>query len=190
MGQLSISKLPTVEESEATGSVAEIFDDIKRDMEIPFVPNIFKAAAGSPHVLAGTWQAMRSVELQTSLPMSLKAMVLYSIAASRKCQYCSAVHQVTCKTIGIEEETLEALVQDLSALAPQRVQEIIKFAVKCANDPMNLSEADYDRVREQGISEEELMEIVGLSALGVYLIILANGMKIEVDSVIQEALKG
>ena len=104
--------------------------------------------------------------------------------------YCSSVHQLTCKTLGIEEETLEALSRDYELLTPKRIQEIVKFAVKCAQDPTNLAGADYDRVREQGISDEELMEIIALSALGVYLDILADAMKIEVDSVIKQALEG
>jgi uncharacterized peroxidase-related enzyme len=179
-----------VEETEAGGDVAQSFDDIKRVMEIPFIPNIHKTVANSPTALAGTWDALRNIFLQTSLPMSLASMILFSIAAAKKCQYCSAVHQVTCKTLGVEEETLAALDSNLEALAPQRVQAIVKFAQKCALDPQSLQEADYEAVREQGIGDQELMEIIALAALGNFLDTLADGMKVEVDSVFKEALGG
>lgn len=190
MANLPVSGLSIVQEDTATGEVAEIYDDIKRVMEIPFVPNIDKVAANSARVLAGTWDVFRNVFLQTSLPLPLAAMILYSIAAARKCQYCSAVHQVTCKTLGIEEETMAALQTDLEALAPERVQAIVRFAQKCSMDPQSLEASDYDGVRAQGVSEEELAEIIGLAALGSYLDTLADGMKVDVDSVFKEALQG
>ncbi len=117
-------------------------------------------------------------------------MILFSISAAKKCQYCSAVHQVTCKTLGVEEDTLAALDSNLEALAPQRVQAIVRFAQKCALDPQSLEAADYEAVRAQGIGDQELMEIIALAALGNLLDTLADGMKVEVDSVFTEALGG
>lgn len=190
MAELPVSQLPTTEEETASGEVAQTFDDIKRVMEIPFVPNIYKAVATAPNALAGTWSLHQAVGLQTSLPMSLAAMIEYSIANARNCQYCSSVHQVTCKTLGVDEETLAALSGNLEALAPRRVQEIIKFAQKCALAPQSLTAADYDAVRDQGVSDDELTEIIALAAMANYFDTLADCMKIEVDSVIREALRG
>ncbi len=190
MSELPISQLPMLEEQEATGEVAQVFDDIKREANIPFIPHFFRTLAASPPALAGTWDAQLKIYMQTTLPMSLKTMILFSIAAARQCKYCSALHEVTCRTLGIDEETLGALVKDLDTLAPRRVQEIIKFALKCAEKPSSLTEADYDHVREQGVSDEELTEIIALAAFGVYLVILAGGLKVEVDSVFKQALEG
>ncbi len=190
MTVMEMSGLPIVDEEGAGGDVAQSYDDIKRIMEIPFVPNIHKVVANSPAALAGTWDVLRNVFLQTSLPMSLASMILFSIAAAKKCQYCSAVHQVTCKTLGVEEDTLAALDSNLEALAPQRVQTIVKFAQKCALNPQGLTAADYDAVRDQGIGDQELMEIIALAALGNFLDTLADGMKVQVDSVFKEALGG
>ena len=188
MSVSQISQLPLIEEADADPEVAASFDDIKRVMEIPFIPNIHKTTANSPVVLAGTWAALRNIFLQTSLPLSLASMILFSIAAAKKCQYCSAVHQVTCKTLGVEEDTLAALDSNLEALAPHRVQTIVKFAQKCALDPQSLEADDYEAIRALGVGDQELMEIIALSALGNFLDTLADGMKIQVDSVFTEAL--
>jgi uncharacterized peroxidase-related enzyme len=185
-----ISGLPLIEENEASGQVAELYDEIKQVMDLPFVPNIDKAMGMAPNVLAGTWGALRNVFLQTNLPMSLASMILFSIASARNCQYCSAVHQLTCTTLGVEEETLAALQEDLSAVAPERVQAIVSFALKCSLDPQALTATDYDDVRRQGVSEEEIIEVIGLAALGNYLDTLADALKVPVDSVIRDALGG
>jgi alkylhydroperoxidase family enzyme len=73
---------------------------------------------------------------------------------------------------------LEALVSNLDAVNPKRTQEIIKFAVKCALEPQTLVESDYDRIRDQGVSEEELVEIIGWAALAMYNDTLADAMKL------------
>ena len=183
-----ISQLPLIEENEASGQTAELFNNIKEVVEIPFVPNIYKSVAAAPNALAGTWDVVRNVFLQTSLPKSLASMIMFSIAAARNCQYCSAVHQVTCKTLGVEEETLSALQDDLSAVAPERVQAIVLFAQKCALNPQELTAGDYDKVREHGVSDEEIIEVVSLAALGNYLDTVADALKVPVDSVFRDAL--
>ncbi len=185
-----ISQLPLVEENEAGGQVAELFDDIKQVMGIPFVPNVHKSIAAAPNALAGSWDVMRNVYLGTTLPKSLASMILFSIASAKNCQYCSSVHQVTCMTLGVEEDTLAALQDDLSAVAPERVQAIVMFAQKCAVDPQGLTEDDYDVVRAQGVSDEEIIEVIGLAAVGNYFDTLSDALKVPVDSAFREALGG
>ena len=189
MTYLAISRLAIVEEDEATGDVAQIYDDIRRTLETPSISNFFTATAGSPAVLAGTWAVMHQVYLQGVLPASLKALILYAIAMTHQCRYCSAVHQATCRSLGIDEALLETLIQNLDILSPRRVREIIRFSIKCADDAINLTEADYDRVRRQGIGDEELMEIIAVAALGNYLDTLADAMKIEIDAIYQQVLQ-
>jgi len=48
MTYLPVSGLPMIEESEATDEVAQLFEEGKRALETPFVPNIAKAIAISP----------------------------------------------------------------------------------------------------------------------------------------------
>ena len=185
-----MSQLHSIQENEASGEVAEIYEEIQREMGIPFVPNIDKALAISPNALAGKWQVLRNVFLQTSLPTSLAAMILYTVAAANKCNYCGSIHKVTCRTVGIDEDTLAALDSDLAGLSPRRVQAIVAFAKKCATDRQSLVDADYDSIREQGVSDEEIVEIISLAALGNYLDTLADSLKVEVDEAIAQALQG
>lgn len=178
-----MSHLEIMDESAADGEVSEVFDEIKRVMEIPFVPNIMKSQGRSASALKGAWGAFSNVFLKTSLPMSLASMILYTIAAQRNCEYCSSVHKMTCKTIGIDENTLAALEKDLEALTPRRVQQIVSFAEQAANRPQTITQDDYDRVRAEGVSDEEIVEIVALAALGNYLDTVADALQVDVDDV-------
>jgi uncharacterized peroxidase-related enzyme len=183
-----VSQLPQIEEIDATAEVAEIYDDIRRELEIPFVPNIDKTLAIAPNMLRGEWEVLRNVFLKTSLPTSLAAMILFSISAANKCGYCGPMMKVTCMTLGVDAETLESLDNDLESLSPRRVQVIVKFAKKCAMDRANLTAQDFDEVRAQGISDAEIMEVISLAALTNYLNTIADSLKVDVEDAILAAL--
>lgn len=184
-----MSQLAAIQNDESSIEVAATFAEIQRELGIPFVPNIAKTLALSPSALKGYWAVFNNVFMKTSLPNSLAAMILYTIASANNCNYCGSIHKVTCRTVGIDEETLSALDNNLSALAPKRVQAIVSFARKCAMDPQSLVSADYEGLREQGISDEETTEIISLAALGNYLDTIADSLKLDVDEAIAEALQ-
>jgi uncharacterized peroxidase-related enzyme len=182
------SALPLIEEEEATGDVARIYADIKRDLQLPIVPNHLKALAVSPAALTTYWDFTRSFYQNTTLPDSLTSMILFAVAERANCQYCSASHELTCRTLGVDEETLRSLADDLGNVSPQRVQAVIEFAIKVTEDPQGLVAEDYERVREQGVTDEELVEIILIAAIGKFNDTLADAMKIEVDDMVVEAL--
>lgn len=188
MRYLPISNLPMIEEQDATGQVALIYADAKRELQLPIIPNAMKALAGSPTALTIYWNMIRGFYQHSTLPQSLVSMILYTIAERGNCQYCSATHELTCRTLGIDETTLSALAQDLSHVSPQRVRAIIEFAERAAHAPKSLQAEDFDRVRAEGVTDEELVEIIQIAALGVYSDILADSLKIEVDATVAQAL--
>jgi len=80
MQHSTMSGLPMIEEEEATGEVARIYGDVKREMHIPFVPNSVKTLAVSPAGLTIYWDLLHSFFQHTTLPQSLTAMILFTIA--------------------------------------------------------------------------------------------------------------
>jgi uncharacterized peroxidase-related enzyme len=183
-----MSGLPVIEEEEAMGEVARIYAEVKRDLQTPVVPNYVKAMAVSPAALAIIWDSQRSFYQHTTLPQSLTAMILFTIAEAANCQYCSAGNEFSCRTLGVDEETLRALVEDLGNVSPQRLQAIIQFALKVSKAPQSLVAEDYERVRQQGVTDEELVEIILIAAIGNYNDTLADALKVDVDPMVAEAL--
>ncbi len=188
MNYSPVSGLPLIEEDEATDEVAQIYEEVKRDLQVPFIPNYFKVLAVSPAALAIDWGNFRSFIQHATLPQSLIAMIHFAIASMNQCEYCSANNELTCRTLGIDEETLAALVEDLGNVSPKRVQAIIEFALKVAHDSKSLVAEDYDRVRNHGVTDEELVEIILIAALGTYGDTMADALKVKVDAPVAEAL--
>jgi uncharacterized peroxidase-related enzyme len=180
--------LPLVEEDEAVDEVAELYAETKRELQIPFVPNFMKAVAISPAALAIQWHTYHTFFHHTTLPQALTSMIYFTIAKSNQCEYCAANNELTCRTLGIDEETLSALAEDLGSVAPRRLQAIIAFALKVAHDPRGLVAEDYDHLRAQGITDEEIVEIVLVAAYGNFADTVADSLKIKVDAPIAAAL--
>ena len=188
MTYLPISGLPMIEESEATGEIAQLYEEGKRVLEMPFVPNIAKAIAISPPVLTMVIDVYRTFYQNVTLPQSLLAMISYCIPTAKNCKYCAANGELTCRSLGIDEETLEMLAKDLGNVSPKRIQAVIQFAVQCALDPQSLAAEDYNRVRAQGVSDEELVEIIFIAGIANFSDTLADALKIEVDKETAQAL--
>jgi len=188
MKYLPISKLPMMDEEAATGEIAETFDEIRRFLGVPSVGSVNLTAANSPATLISGTRLFIDFFERATLPPRLIFMIHYSISSAKNCAYYSTSFKAACRSVGVDEEMLEALVTDLDAVKPQRLQEIIKFAVKCALNPQGLTEADYDRVRDQGVSDEELVEIISWAALAMYNNTLADAMKMD-DPARQQVLE-
>lgn len=179
MKSLPISKIPLVDEEGATGEVAEKYDQIRSFLGTPSVGPGLMAAANSPVVLAISADVFQTFIEQTVLPPPLLFMIHYTISTTKNCVCCSVGFKDACRSVGVDEAMLEALVKDLDAVAPRRTQEIIRFAVKCALEPLTLVEADYDRVRDQGISEQELVEIIFWAAYAMLNDTWADAAKLD-----------
>lgn len=175
------SGLALVGEGEATGEMAEAFAEIKRALQVPFVPNSMRTLANSPAAFKIYWAFLRASLEHSRLPQSLQSIILYAIAERRDCEYCSAWNELSCRTLGIDEQTLAGVVEDLGNVSPERLQAILQFAIKASLHPKELSAEDYQRLREEGLSDEEIVEIVFVAAVASMNDTLADALKIDVD---------
>jgi uncharacterized peroxidase-related enzyme len=181
MKYLAESNLHPVEEEEATGIVAQMYADFKREMQYPYLPNIIKTLGISQAALASGAGLYQGFLLNTSLPRALTAMILYTIAESRDCEYCAAGNQLACRNLGVDEKSLRALVEDLDNVSPERIRAIVAFALKVSQNPQGVVAEDFERLRAHGITDEEIVDIAVNAAMATFFDILADSLKVEVD---------
>lgn len=188
MNYLPISDFPIIEPEDADPEVAQQLIETQRESGTPFVPNWAKAIANSPGVLS-IYQDMRhAMGRHITLPQSLVPMILYTIATARHCTYCSTLNESYCRTLGVDDATLEDLAKNLDNVNPKRLGAIIEFALKCALDPQGLTAANYARVREFGLTDDELGQIIFLAALANFNDTLADSFKMELEPGLLETL--
>lgn len=101
-----------VDETTATGRVAEIFADIKHTKSINFVPNFWKTLATNPVQLEMVWTALKplmhpeSVGRVGRLDARTREMIAVAVSATNGCSYCVNSHTAALKKLGVDDETL------------------------------------------------------------------------------------
>jgi uncharacterized peroxidase-related enzyme len=176
-----MAHIETLEAAEASPEVREIYSDFMRRMGFPGPPNFIRTQGHSVATARGTWGLVQNVLVGGVLPRTLKEMMFAAISRDRQCGYCEAAHLACCRMLGVDHGTLQQLVANLEGISPEKARDIILFGVKCARDPQSLEEADYQRLREHGLSQSEIVEVVSMSALAVYANIIADASGMTAD---------
>lgn len=180
--------LAVIPEDESVGDVKRVFDEIRREKRIPFVPNFFKTLAHAPQSLEATWMAYRGLTTRGALPEALKEMIFVAICVAQGCKYCEAAHLAFCSLLSVKPEDLAALIENIDVLRPGRTRDIVQFSVKCALQPRMLEQADFARLREHGITDSEIAETVAMCGFAMYAVTVADALRLDIDLEITDIL--
>lgn len=85
-----------IDERDASGTVAEIYADIRKTFGIPVVPNMFKVMAHNPAYLQASWGRVKAVMGPGLLDRRTKEMIAVAVSATNGCDYCVRAHTGTC----------------------------------------------------------------------------------------------
>jgi uncharacterized peroxidase-related enzyme len=188
MEQSPLTGLYFVTEDEVEGEMVDLYGEIKRRMQIPAVPHGLTLFGSSVPAMKYQVTIFKYLMQDMTLPLALQAMIGYVIAEHANCEYCTVTNELRCRTFGVDEDTLARLAADLGNVNPARLRAIIEFCLKAAERPLEIDRADYDGLREHGVSDGEILELIVLSAISVASDIIADAMKTPVDPAMLEAL--
>ena len=100
----------SVEESEATGKVKEVYEDIKKTLGISFIPNMYKAMANTPGYLEATWNKVQAImTTQGKLDSKTKDIIALTVSIMGGCDYCIGVYNETVRHAGLDDEAMTEL---------------------------------------------------------------------------------
>lgn len=180
----TMSHFPIVDPLSATdGTVLRVYDEIKSELGFGMVPNIFKSMAINPAFLEASWKKFRAIVLHGHLPRTLKEMIGVAASQARNSQYALNVHLHGLSALGISEEILQLLVSDFdNCPLPEREKVVIAFGRKAAIRPQELTENDYGRLRQNGLSAAEIFEIIATANLFTGVNQYTDAIDLEIDA--------
>lgn len=83
-----MASIKMISEDEATGRVKTIYEDIKREFGIDFVPNLYKVMASNPGYLEANWNKVKTVMLTSGkLDRLTKEVIAVAVSAVQGCRY-------------------------------------------------------------------------------------------------------
>jgi uncharacterized peroxidase-related enzyme len=166
-------RLGYVEPEEADAFTKKLFD------QVGMVPNLYCVMANSSTVFDGFLKLTRCLEA-SKLDKKTREMIYLLTSQINRCEYCLASHTSTAVEHGVmtKEETIQAR----KAQSPDpRTQAILSFAKEVAEKRGHVSDETFDRLREHGFSDEEIVEAIGTIALATLSNYVAIVSQVELD---------
>ncbi len=99
-----------LEESEASGKVKEVFDDIKNSRGITEIPNFWKMLANDPDELERSWNSLKQVMRKGALDPITKELIYVAVSITNSCEYCTRSHSYAAKKKGATDEMLKEMI--------------------------------------------------------------------------------
>ena len=137
----------------------------------PGVPNnLITSLSVRPDLLASTMGILKGLIRGGVVPSTVKQMILMAIALQDNCQYCEVAHTNALEAMGVPTEVIQSCASDPElAHVPPTQRAMIKFALKTARDPKSVTDEDFQTLKDHGLSDGEIMEVIMLAAAGSFL---------------------
>ncbi len=99
-----------IEESQATGQVKKVFEDIKNSRGITEIPNFWKMLANDPNELERSWNSLKEVMRKGALDPVTKELIYVAVSITNSCEYCTKSHSYAAKKKGATDEMLKEMI--------------------------------------------------------------------------------
>src|SRR5512135_3837988 len=131
-----------------------------------FVPNVFLALAHRPDEFRAFFAYHDALmEKQSGLTKAEREMIVVATSGANQCQYCVVAHgailRVRAKNPLIADQVA---VNYRKADITPRQKAMLDFAVKGSRHSEEVGDADFDELRKQGFSDEDIWDIGAISA--------------------------
>ena len=132
---------------------------------------------------------MRHILCSGRVSRRLKEMIFVAISSLKACHYCQDAHTAFCTNIGVPNEHIQSLIQNYTIEdGDPKDKAAIDFAIKLAKDSKSGSVDDINHLKSFGYDEEEIMELVAMSGMGVFYNHLADASGIVIDQKFKDIL--
>jgi uncharacterized peroxidase-related enzyme len=161
-----------VDPASATGTVKTTLDAVHAALGV--TPNVFRVAANSSAALRGLVQLNGSLASGT-LDAGTRETIAIAVAQENGCDYCLSAHVYLGKGAGLSDGDL-TLARNTNASELKR-NAVLRLAGSILRNRGRLAANELADAKSAGISDGEIVEVVGHVALNVftnYLNVLAD----------------
>lgn len=169
-------RIPALDPATATGPLASLFATLKA--KLGAIPNVFRTFAQAPAVFEGYF-GLSGALAKGVLPAKVREQIALAIGEANGCEYCLSAHSLTGKHAGLSPAEIEAARRGESA--DPKTAAILRLAFAVLAERGAVSDNDLAVARATGVTDAEIIEIVGNVALNVLTNYTNNVARTEVD---------
>jgi uncharacterized peroxidase-related enzyme len=165
-----------IDHASATGERRELLDDVTSAFGT--TPAMFRAVANSPAALRSMWGSFGALGAGT-LPATLGEQIAVAVADRNRCDYCLAAHTALGRKAGASAAEMAAAQSGQSD--DPRTAAILSFVLRLVDDRGAVTQTDLERLRQESVSDEELVEIIAHVALNLFTNYVNVALAVPVD---------
>lgn len=160
-----ISKYPVPRLEDLPEDIRAKMQDVQE--KAGFIPNVFLTLAHRPAEFRAFFAYHDALMLRDSgLSKADKEMIVVATSGLNQCPYCVVAHgailRIYAKNPYIADQV--AINHRKADITP-RQKAMLDFACKLARTPEAMSEEDYESLRDEGLSEEDIWDIGAITAM-------------------------
>lgn len=170
------TRIKPVDVDGATGKTKEVLDAVKQKMGK--VPNIFQLMANSPAAVDG-YLAFSGALANGVLTPKQREQIAITCAEVHICEYCLSAHYAIGKSIGMTDHELQEARNERAD--DKKSDAALTFTRMLLTRQGDISDAVLAELREAGLTDAELTEVIANVALNVFTNYFNLFAKTEVD---------
>jgi uncharacterized peroxidase-related enzyme len=172
-----MTRLKAISPEQATGKTKELFTAIEG--KLGMVPNMMRTMGNSSAFLESYLNLSGTLSGGT-LGIKTGELIALAVAESNSCDYCLSAHTyIGANLVKIDADTL--LAARNGNAKDEKTAAVLKFAKILVSKKGLVSDADVEAVKNAGVSEGEVGEIVGHVALNILTNYFNNTANTEID---------
>jgi uncharacterized peroxidase-related enzyme len=159
---------PVIEENDASGAVAELYEKVKSTVGAPGVPHVFKAVSSEPAMLQALLTSFDAAFNQGTVPRDVKEIIATWIARLNKSPFLVSAHVMFFTRFGGSPDVADALtratsVEELPLDEPTR--RLVEFAEKITTSAHEVHEGDWAHLVDAGWRVDQVLEVSFLASM-------------------------
>ena len=158
-----MSRLPAIQTETANGKTKQMLEAVQSKLKM--TPNMTRVMANSSAILEA-YLSFSGALAGGSLPARLREEIALTVGEQNACQYCVSAHTAIGKLTGLTDTDIEQARDARSSSA--KAAAALAFAQKVLARKGQVTDADFEAVRQAGFGEGEIAEIIAHVALNIF----------------------
>ena len=171
-----MNRLHPVDPATAEGKAKTLLDGVKAGLGS--TPNMFRLMAASPATLEAYLSYNRALS-HGALPPKIREQIALTAAETNGCDYCASAHTALGKHAGLGQDEIKNALEG-KATDP-KADAAVRFAKLLLEKHGHISDSDFNQVKQAGLSEAEIGEVVAHVAVNVLTNYFNIAFETEID---------
>ncbi len=170
-----------IEKADAQGELKQVYDEI--EVKRGNVSNVMKAQSLDP----------KSIKLHLDLYFHLmfgkstlnrleREMIAVVVSFHNNCSYCVTHHSEALLNYSKNPKLLGELQKGAFGKASARTRAMLEYALKLTNHPEKMIEADVDKLRTAGLSDEAILHVNLIVSYFNFVNRIVSGLGVQLES--------